>query len=127
MTESAEERLIQAATELSEAGWGRAKMYEYIRENMPSSDWDKMQTAASIRHLNIFIGLLSGEAIADLKQRYEVNTLRRIPAMYSGRKVIYRTIGIKVSGDDERANCECHSAWWRAHAENALQKLRTRT
>lgn len=89
-----EERLLAAARELTEQGWSRTQIYDFLREGLPPSGWQERLRQVAIRDIEIFMGLLAGEPLKELRQIHGVNNLTRRAAILQGAKRVRSTLGL---------------------------------
>lgn len=124
MTKEAERRLIEAARELEQAGYKRTSLYELLRDNLDSSNWEERLRVKSIKHINIFIDILEGMRPRDIKDKYEIKTFNKKEALYKGYKKIRKTLGLTIDlSDAPLTEGEVNRQWWTEKAREALGAL----
>ena len=124
MSKEAEQRLIEAARELEQAGWKRTSLYELLRDNLDASNWEERLRVKSVKHLNIFIDILEGMPPRDIKHKYEIKTLNKKEALYKGYKKIRKTLGLSHNlSEAPLTGGDVDHRWWIEKAREALGVL----
>ncbi|MGX1201104.1 hypothetical protein [Marinobacter sp. MBR-105] len=119
------QKLIAAANELNTRGWSKHRICESIRSQLTDTSYADRLKAWDIKHLEIFIDVVSGVSMNEIREKHQAASAQRSASLYKGLTKIakYCEIDQRLRKTFARGKIpESAKPEWVALAKEALQR-----